>query len=153
MKLFFVRHGNADWPDWTGSDDERPLTRKGRKQTGRVARLLGKLCVEPSLVLSSPLPRAFQTAEIIANRLAVDLKEEPTIGKGFDLPALRVLLTRREGQDLMVVGHEPDFSGVIRRLTGGSVKMAKAGVARVDLESPESDGTLVWLLPPQFANV
>lgn len=152
MKLYFLRHAHADWPDWSGSDDQRPLTKQGRKQSRRMAKLLRKLCVNPALVLSSPLPRAFQTAEIVATRLCVELKEEPALAKGFNLPALRAILTRTHAQDLMVVGHEPDFTAVISQLTGARLKLAKAGLARVDLESPESDGTLIWLIPPPAAN-
>ncbi len=117
----------------------------------QVAKFLCELEPKISLILSSPLPRAFQTAQIVADRLSLEVKAELTLGKGFDLPALRVLLKRMGNSDLMFVGHEPDFSGVIRKLTGGSVKMAKAGIARVDLNNPESDGTLVWLVPPKFA--
>lgn len=151
MKLYFLRHGEADWPHWNQPDDERPLTKKGRKEMEQVAKFLCELEPKISLILSSPLPRALQTAQIVADRLSLEVKAELTLGKGFDLPTLRVLLKRTGNSALMFVGHEPDFSGVIRKLTGGSVKMAKAGVARVDLNNPESDGTLVWLVPPKFA--
>ncbi len=51
----------------------------------------------------------------------------------------------------MIVGHEPDFSTVIGALTGGNVKLSKAGVARLDLENDGTAGRLIWLLPPKFA--
>lgn len=151
MKLYFLRHADATWPDWKGPDDERPLTKKGRKQSCRVGKLLRRLCVDPELILTSPLPRAFQTAEIVADRLCLDFKEEPALAKGFTLAKLRAIITRAKGHDLMIVGHEPNFSAVIQQLTGGRVRLAKAGVARIDLDAPESDGTLTWLLPPKFA--
>ncbi|MFL6539662.1 MAG: SixA phosphatase family protein [Chthoniobacterales bacterium] len=151
MKLYFLRHADATWADWSEPDDERPLTKKGRKQSCRVGKLLDRLCVDPELILTSPLPRAFQTAEIVAHRLCIDFKEEPALGKSFNLAKLRAMITRTKGHDLMVVGHEPDFSAVIRQLTGGRVRLAKAGVARIDLASPESDGTLVWLMTPKCA--
>jgi phosphohistidine phosphatase len=153
MKLYFLRHANADWPEWSGADDERPLTAKGKKQACRNAKLLRKLCVDPDIILSSPLPRAFETARIVAERLCVELKEEAALAKGFSLPALRAILTRAGAQDLMLVGHEPDFTGVIAQLTGASLKLAKCGVARVDLVSPESNGTLLWLFPPKLARL
>lgn len=151
MKLYFLRHANADWPNWSGADDERPLTKKGRKQSCRVAKLLCKLRVDPEVILTSPLPRAFQTAEIVSHQLGIDFREEAGLAKGFNLAALRAILTRTKGRDLMIVGHEPDFTAVIAQLTGGRVTLAKAGVARIDLETPESDGTLVWLMPPKCA--
>ena len=52
----------------------------------------------------------------------------------------------------MLVGHEPDFSQAIEALTGANVKMAKAGLARVDLADPtELRGQLIWLIPPKIA--
>lgn len=151
MKLYLVRHGKADWPGWERPDDERPLTANGHRQVRRVAKLLRRLKVEPTVILTSPLPRARQTAESIAERLGVELRDEPVLGKGFALPALRALLTRTLAPELMVVGHEPDFSAVIRQLTGARVKLGKAAVARIDLAAPESDGTLVWLLQAAIA--
>ncbi len=152
MNLYFIRHGNADWPDWNGADDERPLTKKGGKQARRVAKLLCQLGVDPAVVLSSPLPRALQTAELVADGLGVHLRQEPALGKSFDLPALRAILKRLPAGDLIVVGHEPSFSRVIEQLTGARVELKKAGVARVDLENPKSNGTLLWLLPPKIVN-
>jgi phosphohistidine phosphatase len=151
MKLYFLRHAHADWPEWSGSDDKRPLTKKGRKQARRAAKFLRKSCDQPVQILSSPLPRASQTAAIVADRLCLELKEEPALAKGFGVRALRTLIARTKGEDLIIVGHEPNFSAVIRQLTGGRVKLAKAGVARVDLPNPNGDGTLVWLISPKRA--
>ncbi len=151
MKLYFLRHGLADWPDWTQPDDERPLTKKGRKQVRRMTKFLRQLEVAPALVLSSPLPRAWQTAEIAAAILDVELRPACELGKGFDLAGLRQILTRHQGEDLMLVGHEPDFSAVVASLTGGEVKLAKGGLARVDLAEGSEEGRLVWLLPPKIA--
>ncbi len=149
MKLYFFRHAHADWPDWSGADDERPLTKKGRKQARRMAKFLGKICACPAVILSSPLPRAFQTAQIAADCLGLGLKEEPTLAKGFDLAGLRTILKRSKAEELMLVGHEPDFTRVIEKLTGGRVKLAKSGVARIDLESRAGPGTLAWLVSPK----
>lgn len=149
MKIYFLRHGQADWPDWTGPDDERPLTRKGRKEMKRVAKFLHEIEVDATRILSSPLPRAFQTAKIVAKELDREVEEEPALGKGFRLHKLRRILERTGDDDVMIVGHEPDFSIVLTHLTGGHVKLAKAGLARVDLATPQSDGTLVWLLSPK----
>lgn len=152
MKVYFLRHAHADRPQWSGSDDERPLTKKGRKQARRVAKFLRTAFDQPVQILSSPLPRASQTAAIVADRLCLKLKAEPALAKGFGLRALRALMVRAKGQDLIIVGHEPNFSAVIQQLTGGRVKLAKAGLARVDLPNPDSEGTLVWLIPPKRAH-
>ena len=68
MKLYFFRHGQADWPNWNKPDDERPLTKEGAKEVRKVAKLLLQLKISP-LILTSPLPRASQTAEIVADVL------------------------------------------------------------------------------------
>lgn len=150
MKLYVLRHADATWPGWSQSDDDRPLTAKGREQSRRMAKWLVQMRVAPALIVSSPLPRAFQTAEIVAEQLGIALQEEAALAGGFDLAALRALLTRTQEVDLLIVGHEPDLSGVIAKLTGGRVKMAKAALARIDLASPKSDGTMVWLCSPKM---
>ena len=152
MKLYFLRHGKADWDDWSEPDDERPLTKQGRKEMQSVAQLLRDLEVQPGLILTSPLPRALQTAEIVAERLGVELEQAPALGKNFSASKLRGLIKRAKGEDLMIVGHEPDFSAVLRVLTGGEVILKKGGLARVDLENAASlSGRLAWLLPPKVA--
>jgi phosphohistidine phosphatase len=151
MRLYFLRHGNADWPDWDKPDDERPLNKEGGREMERIAKFLRELTIEPSVILSSPLPRAWQTAEFAADALGVELEEEPRLGKGFSAAKLRAMLKRAKGGDLMLVGHEPDFSTVIRALTGGVVKLGKGGLARVDLEPGAMDGRLIWLIPPKIA--
>ena len=65
MKLCFLRHGEADWPNWTKPDNERPLTERGRKEMKRVAKFLDRLKLSADAILTSPLPRASQTAEIV----------------------------------------------------------------------------------------
>ncbi len=118
-----------------------------------MAEFLGKLKVAPSLILSSPLPRAWQTAEIVAEFLHVALREERTLSPGFSAAKLKTILRQNQETELMIVGHEPDFSAVIHSLTGGDVKLAKAAIARVDLERDGAAGRLIWLLPPKVASV
>ena len=64
MHLYFLRHGAADWPDWNKPDDERPLTKAGEKEMHKVGEFLAALKVRPDVILTSPLPRAEQTADI-----------------------------------------------------------------------------------------
>jgi phosphohistidine phosphatase len=152
MKLYFLRHGKADWPDWTKSDDERPLTKKGAKEVRKVARFLAELDVAP-LILTSPLPRASQTAAIAAEVLGLELREEKNLKPGFDARKLAKVVENFSTGDLMLVGHEPDFSQTIAELTGGATKLSKAGVALVELDPPTMSGRLLWLLPPKLASL
>src|SRR6478672_5436469 len=152
MTLYLLRHGEADWPDWDKPDDERPLTKRGKKEMRRVAALLRELGIKPAVVLSSPLPRAWQTAEIVAEDLGTELREESALGPGFNAARFKSIVGKDHGDDIMIVGHEPSFSTVIRAVTGGNVKLAKAGVARVEVEDDGVTGRLIWLLPPKVAN-
>lgn len=150
MKLYFLRHGEANWENWTKPDDERPLTKKGRKEMQAVAKAFEEIKARPHVILTSPLPRAYETAEIAADALEMEFKPEPALAPGFDADKLKGLLQEYGDRDLMLVGHEPDLSGAIAALTGGEVKMAKAGLARVDLDNPAGlRGQLVWLIPPK----
>ncbi len=152
MKLYFLRHGKADWPEWDKPDDERPLTKAGRKEMQAIAEFLRDLDLRPGVIFTSPLPRALQTAEIAAEALGVRLTEAAVLGKGFNAAKLRGLIKQAKGEDLMIVGHEPDFSAVILALTGGDVTLKKGGIARVDLETAASfSGRLAWLIPPKIA--
>ena len=151
MELDFLRHGEADWPGWTKSDDERPLTDFGKKEVRQVARFLNRLKARPDLIVSSPLPRALQTAEAAAEQLKTKLRQDEALEPGFGITGLRTLLKRHGSKVLMLVGHEPDFSSVISALTGASLKLSKAGVALVDIDPETEKGRLLWLFPPKLA--
>ncbi len=149
MQLYFLRHGTADWPDWKKPDDERPLTKAGRKEMHEVGKFLAALKVQVDLILTSPLPRAAQTADLAAEHLKVRAREEALLAPGFGIEGLTRLLRKYPQQVLLLVGHEPDFTGVITALTGASLKLSKAGVALVDLNLKK--GKLRWLFPPKVA--
>lgn len=148
LDLIFLRHGQADWPDWKGSDDDRPLTDEGKKETHQVAAFLANLGITPKKIFTSPLPRASQTAEIAAEHLKAPLQTSACLSKGFNVRKLSQLLDEGKIDNVMLVGHEPDFSNVIEELTGGDVKLRKSGVARLRLDRDKMQGQLHWLLPP-----
>jgi phosphohistidine phosphatase len=151
MKLYFLRHGEADWPDWKKPDDERPLTKRGKKEMRDVGKFLADLKVRPDLIVTSPLPRASQTAEIAADYLKAKLRKDELLAPGFGMDQLRTVLKRHRAKILMLVGHEPDFTNIISGLTGASLKLSKAGVALVDVDPESEEAKLVWLLPPKIA--
>jgi phosphohistidine phosphatase len=149
MKLYLLRHGKADWPNWTKPDDERPLNPQGKKEMIGVAKFLARLEINPA-ILTSPLPRASQTAEIAGKYLKSKISLEPLLSPGFGIAELRKILKNFTGKELMIVGHEPDFSHTICKLTGGNVKMSKAGVALIELDTGSMEGELRWLIPPKI---
>jgi phosphohistidine phosphatase len=148
LDLFFFRHGLADWPNWRGDDDDRPLTDEGKKETHEVATFLAKLGVKPQKIITSPLPRASQTADIAVEYLHGPLKTSECLAKGFGVRELKELLSGDKIDTVMLVGHEPDFSRIIKKLSGGDVKLKKSGVARVRLDRDKMKGQLLWLLSP-----
>jgi phosphohistidine phosphatase SixA len=150
MQLYFLRHGEADWPGWTKPDDERPLTDFGKKEVRQVAKFLNRLKVKPDLIVTSPLPRALQTAEAAAEQLKTKLRQDEALEPGFGISELRTVLKRHRSKVLMLVGHEPDFSSVISALTGVSQDVqSRCGVVDIDPETEK--GRLLWLFPPKFA--
>jgi phosphohistidine phosphatase len=151
MELYFLRHGEADWPEWKKSDDERPLTKRGKKEMHEIAAFLVRLKVRPNLILTSPLPRAAQTAEIAAEHLETKCCEDRRLAPGFGPAELEELIRKNSAESLMIVGHEPDFTKTISALTGASLKLSKAGVALVDVDLSSRKGRLLWLFPPKIA--
>jgi phosphohistidine phosphatase len=152
MRLYFLRHGIADWPDWDPArDHERPLTKEGLKKMKEQARLLADLGVKFDAILSSPYTRAYQTADIVAGKLGLEVKSEPLLAPGFTVEKLaEIVRAFADDQALLLVGHEPNFSLVIAELMGGGrVQMKKGALARVDVNR-ELHGELVWLLQPKI---
>jgi phosphohistidine phosphatase len=154
MELYFLRHGIAAdaEPDGMG-DAGRPLTKEGIAKMQAGARGMRQLGLQLDALLSSPLVRARETAAIVARALGPELQLADELAPGCDLGQLFALLgEHRAAERVMLVGHEPDFSGLIGALTGGSqVLMKKGGLARVDTELLEQGaGTLTWLLPPRI---
>ena len=154
MQIVFLRHGPAgSKAEWQGPDAERPLTDDGRGVVVAVAGALARAGIAVDALLTSPLVRARQTAEIAAAALGcVDrLANDERLGRGLDRKLLAAIVAEHpDARTLMLVGHEPDFSATIAQLTGASVTIKKAGVAGVDLDEQTMRGTLVWLLPPRL---
>lgn len=151
MELYFLRHGEADWPDWKKSDDERPLTKFGKKEMREVVKFLERLKVRPGLIVTSPLPRAAQTADIASDYLNAKLRKDELLAPGFGMAELQTVFKRHRAKSLMLVGHEPDFTNIITGLTGATLKLSKGGVALLDVDPEAEEGKLLWLFPPKLA--
>ena len=121
MQIIFLRHGPAgSKADWHGPDAERPLTDDGRGVVGLVADGLARAGVAVDALLTSPLVRSRQTAEIAAAALgcADRLADDERLAHDFDRKRLAAIVADHPGaRTLMLVGHEPDFSATIAQLT------------------------------------
>lgn len=151
MRLYIMRHGVAEEQEAGRADFDRRLTAEGAVETGAVADGLAALKVRPQRLLTSPYPRARETAEIVAARLEAEraLVEVRALGCGATPADLLAALSGSSPEDsVLVVGHEPDLSGMIAALIGGGqVRMKKAAVARVDAHPVRlGGGELRWLM-------
>lgn len=124
--LWMLRHGDAA----DGSPDAgRPLTKKGERQAGAAGRALKVLGVELDACLTSPKLRAAETARLACEPLGIEPQLEPKLAGGpFDAEALAAGL----GDNVLLVGHDPDFSMTVHALTGAQVRMKKGGLAGVE---------------------
>jgi phosphohistidine phosphatase len=153
-RLYFLRHGKAVARSaWTGEDGLRPLTPDGEQTMRREAQALAGLDLAPDVIVTSPLVRARQTADIVAGALGLGdgVVDDKRLAHGFDARALsRIVAAHDDASRLMLVGHEPEFSLVIGELIGGgALVLKKGGIARIDLAPGTAKrGELVWLLSP-----
>jgi phosphohistidine phosphatase len=124
--IWLLRHGEAE----DGSPDaERPLTEKGERQSRTAGEALKAMGVSIDACLSSPKLRAADTAKLACEPLGVDVQLEPKLAGGpFHADELAAGL----GDDVLLVGHDPDFSMAVHGLTGAQVRMKKGGLAGVD---------------------
>lgn len=155
MHCYFLRHGIAEESaDWAGSDFDRPLTRAGRVRMEREAKAIAELQLDFDVIVTSPLVRARQTAEIVAQRLDVRdaLIEDARLAEGFDAERLGAILRAHpNARAFLLVGHEPAMSATIGKVVGNaSLEMKKGALAGVEIASAAAaTGMLLFLLPPK----
>lgn len=118
MRIYVVRHGPAEDNAPSGKDFDRALTAPGRERVRDVARALAKQDEVPRVILTSPLVRALQTAEVIAAELGVtSVETSRDMAPGGDALTLARGLIARQRKRTMLVGHQPDLTLLIESLT------------------------------------
>lgn len=153
MILYFLRHGKAGSPRGV-DDDARELTPAGEAALRAAAPLWRRLNLRPDVVLSSPLPRALRTAELLCEAVGGTPIPDDRLRPGAGWRELgRALADHPDARRVMFVGHEPDLSSAVALLTGAaSVRLRKGGLACVEFYGvPEpGGGELAWLLDPDL---
>ena len=156
--LYLVRHAIAaergrQWPD----DAKRPLTHKGAARMRQIVLGLRELGVEFDLVLTSPLVRARQTAELLiaGARSKPPLEQTDALAPGEPPVKVAAMLAKHSGRcSIALVGHEPDLGELAAWLVGARepFEMKKGGVCRIDVESLTSrrPGALTWFVTPKM---
>jgi phosphohistidine phosphatase len=160
MELYVIRHAIAE-PLGKGndfSDEKRSLTDEGRDRMREIAKGLRKLGVEFDLLLTSPLVRAVQTAEIVAGAFAIakkEIRETVNLVPGASTQELFAELKSQTGvESVVLVGHQPDLGLLISSIIGSaapSIQLKKGGICCVNVTEtvPALRGDLVWLLTPK----
>jgi len=158
MNLYLLRHGIAVERDARRyeSDAERPLTTKGRRKLRHAAAAMRAMELSFDVILSSPLARARQTAELIAKALHCRHRLQLTefLVPGSSAAGLVGRLRQLKPQSALLVGHEPDLSALVSRLlTGGrilAVRLKKGSLCRLSIERLQAGrcASLDWMLTP-----
>src|ERR1043166_1097444 len=162
MNLYLLRHGIAVPGDEPGieSDHERPLTSKGAKRMRKAAKGLRRLGIGFDAILTSPLIRARQTADIIAAALGLEseLHEISGLAPESSVDNLLFGLTRFQNREhLLLVGHQPLLGDAAAYLLRGkdkvpyNIPLRKGGICRLEIDGvpPATPATLHWLLVPK----
>lgn len=164
MKLYILRHGDAvEHGDPRYKENERPLTPKGIQRTRQLAHALREMEISFDAILTSPLVRARQTAEIVARGLKAEekLKTSADLAPSGDMRELvhTINTIRPTPKDVLLVGHEPYLSGFISLLcTGGlnlPVTMKKGALCRLQVEllTCGKCAMLEWLVQPRVIGI
>ena len=160
-ELYIMRHGIAvdrGTPGY-GDDAKRPLTPEGRKKLCQITAGLGRVGFDPDWIVTSPLVRAAETAEIVAEGLGGRVPRDfcDALRPGGSAEALMTFLAKQPNRRrVLVVGHEPDLSELAARLMGAGrnahLGFKKGGCCLVAFEEfpPRSAGQLVWWLTPRL---
>jgi phosphohistidine phosphatase len=149
-QLWLLRHADAE-PHGTRPDAERQLTERGRRQARVAGVALARMGVAFGAIIASPKARARETAELTLAQTSEPQREllelHPLLASGVQArEALELLAAVGADGPLLLVGHEPDLSGIVGELTGGRVDLKKSGLAVVRLGAGGAE--LVLLLRP-----
>jgi phosphohistidine phosphatase len=143
MILFLMRHANAGTiRENPALDAKRGLIKEGKEQCMLMARALSALKAPIDVIVSSPLKRAMQTAQLVGTELGYDAKVEisPALGLNASFSDFQALLAKYADREaILAVGHNPNLFQFLGRLVtgngGASIRMRKGSIARVDLEN------------------
>ncbi|MCJ7725961.1 MAG: histidine phosphatase family protein [Acidimicrobiia bacterium] len=160
VELILLRHGKSDWEAGYDLDERRPLSARGRHAADAMGKVLTATGNAPDFILTSPAMRAHSTAEMAAAaggwRATVHVIDE-LYGGGAASVLAAIRTVPAPSTRVMVVGHEPTWSGAVRILIGGGdIAMPTAAAAGLEVlvRSWEAIGPgtcrLRWLLPPRL---
>ena len=159
MQVYLLRHGIAEEGSIGVSDADRELTQEGRRKLRQVLLAAAKAGTEPTLILSSPLKRAIQSAEIASDvfKYRGEVLRTKSLSPSASVENVWDEIRVHKGEDaLMLVGHNPLFSDAAAYLLGSKdvqIEFKKGSILRIDFEqiSLRPRGILRWYLTPKTA--
>jgi phosphohistidine phosphatase len=146
IRLIVVRHGDTEQE--TGvPDDSRRLTKKGKKQLKRTANFMDKMNYNIENIVSSPLIRSRESAEVIVDELGLDLKidMDDSLKPDADV-ASTVAFIKTLKDNTIIVGHNPNLSLLLNKIAGFNGELKKAGIAVLQLDKTTMKSDLELLL-------
>lgn len=154
MEIYIVRHAIAeDAPRKGGGDAARALTEEGKQKMKEAAEGFARLDVSIDKIITSPLVRAKQTAEILSKAIGKKIEEMEELAPGHPPEEVCARLSKiAKLKSVMLVGHEPNCSILASYLLNGSsveIQFKKGAICRIDGELSRQSGTLIWHLSPQ----
>ncbi len=130
-ELLLLRHAKASRSPDSGTDYERALTRRGRKDAPRIARWMRTRELVPDCILASPSRRTRETAELLVDELglAAEMVRWDERVYEADVTTLLDVLggAPAEARRILLVGHNPGIEDLVRHLGGGTAKEPEKG--------------------------
>ena len=142
-RLLLLRHGKSDWNAAFGSDHERPINRRGRREAAAIGTFLSESGLVPDRILCSTAIRTRETLTCVmeaAGWVEISIDYVDALYLAAVSTARRVINTHaRECGIILVIGHEPTMSGLVRDLSGGDVDIQTATLATLQTPSGTAD--------------
>lgn len=159
MNLYILRHGEAEEHTETGDDDARHLTPRGKEKVRVAAVGIRSIGLKFGAILTSPLPRAAETADMLAAAYTNDPPPQilPALAAGVaPAEAIAALVPFARHDDLLIVGHEPQLSAIASILLTGTadalhIRLKKGGCVALELPKRFERGSaeLRWMMTPR----
>lgn len=158
MNIYLIRHSDAENSSPSITDGERKLTQKGKDKIQKAAEGWKKLIPTFDFIVSSPLARALQTAEIVADVYKLEKSKviiDRRLKSGSHIDDVIEIASSLEAENIAFVGHQPEFSEHVSELisqTYAYIDFKKAAIAKINFynKAKKGKGLLEFLIPPQI---
>lgn len=158
MRIYVLRHGIAEDAPPGGPDADRALTPEGKRKLRGVLERARRAGVHPDVILTSPLKRAVETAEMAASILGAkdSLIRTTALAPSSSPERAWKEVRARPGTEMLLSGHEPLLSMLVALLLGCpalEIRMRKGALVAIEVEAQEAQphGVLHWMLTPKLA--